>query len=118
LGHSEKILGAAAKPISEAGWVPDEGRLTLSKTGNVVPIDFSARGYLEKYRRQRSRGYNHVMDGTLKELIEYTCVHNRGPSIDLFRITVGTNRYAGRVIRYLFHSSDFPKSSKQAPSLT
>jgi hypothetical protein len=55
-------------------------------------------------------GYRRVMVGTLKELIEYTCLHYRG-QLGLYRITVGTNRYGGQVIRDLFHSPNFPKSS-------
>jgi hypothetical protein len=83
--------------------------LTLPKMGNVVP-DFYARGYLEKYRRRPSPGYKRVMRGTLKELIEYVCKRNKG-QIGLYRITVGTNTYGGQVIRDLFHSPNFPKSS-------
>jgi hypothetical protein len=71
--------------------------------GNVVPIDFYARGYLEKYRRQGSPGYKRVIDGTLKELVEYACMHNRGV-IGVYRITVGTDKYAGQAIRDLFHT--------------
>jgi hypothetical protein len=71
--------------------------------------DFHAKGYLEKYRRRPSPGYKRVMRGTLKELIEYTCLHYRG-QLGLYRITVGTKRYGGQVIRDLFHSPDFPKS--------
>jgi hypothetical protein len=51
------------------------------------------------------------MVGTLKELIEYTCLQYRG-QLGLYRITVGTNRYGDQVIRDLFHSPNFPKSSK------
>ena len=88
---------------------------TVSKMGNVVPIDFYARGYLERYTRQSSHGYKHVMDGTLKELIEYVCAHNRG-LINIYRITVGTDKYVGQVIKHLFHSHNFPKSSEHTRS--
>jgi len=82
-----------------------------------VPIDFDARGYLERYTRKGSHGYKHVMDGTLKELIEYSCMHNRGV-IGIYRITVGTDKYAGQAIRGLFHSLNFPKSSNRTRSPT
>jgi len=75
--------------------------------------DFHARGYLEKYSRRGSPGYERVMVGTLKELIEYKCMHYRG-QLNLYRITVGTDRYGSQVIRDLFHSPNFPKSSKLA----
>ena len=80
-----------------------------------MPIDFYATGYLERYTRQSSHGYKRVMDGTLKELIEYACAHNRG-LIDIYRITVGTDTYTGEVIRDLFHSLSFPKSSNRTGS--
>jgi hypothetical protein len=86
-----------------------------------LPIDFYAKGYLERYTRlssrgYKSRGYKHVMDGTLKELIEYACTHNRG-QLDIYRITVGTDQYVGQAIKDVFHNHNFPKSSEPSQLL-
>ena len=85
-----------------------------------MTIDFYARGYLERYTRlssrgYKSRGYKRVMDGTLKELVEYVCAHNRG-QLDIYRITVGTDQYVGHAIKDLFHNHNFPKSSERTRS--
>ena len=90
----------------------------VSEAENVVPVDFNAKGYLEQYiRRNKPGSYKSVRDGTLKELIEYSCMHNRGV-IGIYRITVGTDKYAGQAIRGLFHSLNFPKSSNRTRSPT
>jgi hypothetical protein len=93
---------------------PAPGQVLLCspfEKGEVVSIDFYARGCLEKYTR-RLHSYELVMDGTLKELVEYACTHNRG-LIGLYLITVGTDKYAGQKIRDLFHNLNFPKKSKR-----
>jgi hypothetical protein len=77
--------------------------------GNVVPINFNAKGHLEQYMRRSSPG-KRVREGTLKELIEYACA--RRAMIGIFRITVGTDKYTGQEIRNPFDSPNFLKRVK------
>jgi len=74
-------------------------------------MDFYARGYLERFTRQYSPGgrgyYRRVMDGTLKELVEYVCAHQH--LTGLYRITVGTDQYTGEAIRASYDHHSFPK---------
>jgi hypothetical protein len=68
----------------------------------AMSIDFSAKGYLEQFTRRRSPGsYMHLMEGTLKELVEYVHTRNRA-LIGIYRITVGMNQYTGQEIRSLY----------------
>jgi hypothetical protein len=69
-----------------------------------MPIDFHANGYLERMTQQ---SYKHVMDGTLKQLVEY--VWPRRAQIGLYRITIGTKKYTGQGIKDLYDNPDFPK---------
>ena len=62
-----------------------------------MPIDFQARGYLE---RKSAGSYKHVKDGTLKDLVEYVCEHSDA-RIGEYRITVGKEMYTGKQIRAL-----------------
>ena len=64
-----------------------------------MPIDFQARGYLE---RKSAGSYKHVKDGTLKELAEYVCERSDA-RIGEYRITAGKDIYTGKQIRALQH---------------
>ena len=74
-----------------------------------MPIDFHANGYLERMTQPSSpTSYKHVMDGTLKELVEYVWPRMRA-QIGLYRITVGTKKYTGQEIKDLYDDPNFPK---------
>ena len=84
-----------------------------------MPIDFYAKGYLEKFTGlTRPGSYMHVMDGTLKELVEYACARsNRRGLIERYRITVGTAKYTGREIRHLSDDPSYPRADRGRRSI-
>jgi hypothetical protein len=56
--------------------------------------------------------YKRVMEGTLKEMVEYVCARSGRAFIGIYRITVGSDTYTGQEIRNLFDSPNFLRRSK------